>query len=226
MSEHETVRPSRTGRRKFINVMIADDHPLIIEGLAAALSDFGVKVVARTQEDRSVVSLYGETTPDVLLLDLRFGDDSSGLNVARSLLKKFPLARIVIFSQFDQDAVLREAYQIGVMAFVTKQADPLVLVEAIRRASIGKPYFMPEIAERLALLSVRGDDSPQGRLGPRELEVFKLMAEGRTNVEMAELLNLSPKTISITSQSIKEQLGMHRAAEITLLAVRHGLIQF
>jgi DNA-binding NarL/FixJ family response regulator len=224
MKAQASSRPPKAKHGKVIDVMIADDHPLIVEGLAMVLHGFGLRVTARASEGHTVVDTFRTAEPDVLVLDLRFCDGVTGLDAARELLETMPQARIVIYSQFDQDAVLREAYELGVMAFVTKDANPQLLVDAIRRAHEGKTYFMPHIAERLALLSVRGGDSPVGKLAPRELEVFKLMAEGRTNIEIAELMGLSPKTISTTSQGIKEQLGVHRAADITLLAVRHGLI--
>lgn len=224
MKVQASSRPPKAKHGKVINVMIADDHPLIVEGLATALHGFGLKVTARASEGRAVADVFRAAAPDVLVLDLRFADGATGLDAARDLLEEMPNARIVIYSQFDQDAVLREAYELGVMAFVTKDANPQLLIDAIHCAHGGKPYFMPHIAERLALLSVRGGDSPVGKLAPRELEVFRLMAEGRTNVEIAELMGLSPKTISTTSQGIKEHLGVHRAADITLLAVRHGLI--
>jgi DNA-binding NarL/FixJ family response regulator len=108
---------------------------------------------------------------------------------------------------------------------VTKDCDPADLAEAVRQAHAGKLYFPPQIAERLASLAVRGDISPQSQLDERSLEIFKLMAEGLTNNEIAERLNLSTKTISNISQSVKEKLGVHRQAYITKLAVKHGLIQ-
>jgi two-component system invasion response regulator UvrY len=108
---------------------------------------------------------------------------------------------------------------------VTKAKPPASIAEAVRQAYAGKTHFLPEIAERLALLGVRGDESPQTKLEPRELEVFRLMAQGLTNVEIAERLELSPKTISVTSQTIKDKLGMHRPAELALLAVKHNLVQ-
>lgn len=214
----------KAGSSSSIDVMIADDHPLIIEGLAAALHGFGIKVIARASETGQIVDLYAKARPQVIVLDLRFGEQASGIDAARDLLERFPDARIVMYSQFDQDAVIRDAYQVGVLAYITKNANPLFLVEAIRRAKDGKTFFLPEIAERLALLSVRAGDTPLNKLAGRDLEVFRLMAEGRTIVEIAEMLNLSTKTISITSQSIKEVLGVHRPADITLLAVRHGFI--
>lgn len=208
------------------SVMIADDHPLIVEGLSSVLARHRLKVVGSASDAALVVRTYAELQPDVLVLDLRFGDGGiGGLDVLRDLLARFPEARVVVYTQFDQDTVVREAYKRGAKAYVTKSTDPAELARAIAQVHEGETVFMPGIAERLALLSVRGDESPLGKLQPREVEVFKLMAQGLTNVEIAERMNLSPKTISTTSQSIKDHLGIHRPADITLLAVKSGLIE-
>jgi len=206
-------------------VMIADDHPLIVEGLSALLDRHGLQVVGSVNDADAAVEAYASLLPDVMVLDLRFGDQGiAGLDILKALLARFAQARVVIYTQFDQDAVVREAYKRGAKAFVTKSTAPAELADTINRVHQGETVFLPEIANRLAMLSVRGDESPLTGLQPREVEVFKLMAQGLTNVEIAERMSLSPKTISTTSQSIKDHLGMHRAADITLLAVKHGLI--
>lgn len=209
-----------------INVMIADDHPLIVEGLASVLARHGLNVVGSASEAARVVDIFASLRPDVLVLDLRFGDGGvGGLEVLQDLIARFPEARVVIYTQFDQDTIVREAYKRGAKAFVPKSTDPVDLADAIKKIHQGETVFLPDIAARLAMLSVHGDQSPLARLQPREIEVFKLMAQGLTNVEIAERMNLSPKTISTTSQSIKDNLGIHRAADITLLAVKCGLIE-
>ena len=209
-----------------INVMIADDHPLIVEGLSSMLARQGLHVIGSACEVGAVVDTYASLKPDILVLDLRFGDGGiGGLDVLLELIAKFPQARVAIYTQFDQDTVVREAYKRGAKAFIPKSADPNELAKALIKIHQGETVFLPEIASRLALLSVHGDQSPLARLQPREVEGFKLMAQGLTNVEIAERMNLSPKTISTTSQSIKDHLGVHRAADITLLAVKCGLIE-
>ncbi|WKB50697.1 response regulator transcription factor [Eleftheria terrae] len=209
-----------------IKVLIADDHPLIVEGLVSALKREHIDCVAQACEAADVLPAFEAGPPDVVIvLDIRFGEgQASGLDVARALLERHPKARIVFYSQFDQDELVREAYRLGGLSFVTKNAPVDVLAAAIRHAHEGRLYFATQIAQRLALLNVRGDESPQSKLDARELEVFKRMALGMTNLEIAEAMSLSPKTISNVSQSIKEQLGVHRPAEITRLAVRHLLI--
>lgn len=209
-----------------INVMIADDHPLIVEGLSSMLARHGLHVAGSACEVNAVVDTFATLKPDILVLDLRFGDGGiGGLDVLVDLIARFPQARVAIYTQFDQDTVVREAYKRGAKAFIPKSADPNELAKALIKIHEGETVFLPEIASRLAMLSVHGDQSPLARLQPREVEVFKLMAQGLTNVEIAERMNLSPKTISTTSQSIKDQLGVHRAADITLLAVKCGLIE-
>lgn len=207
-----------------IKVLLADDHPLILEGLKAALTKKSMRVVGATGSADEVMGLYRQCRPDVLVLDLRFGQGATGLDVARSLLSKEPEARIVFYSQFDQDEVIREAYRIGASAYITKNQPPDVLAKAIAEAARGKTYFVPAIAERLALLGVRGDESPRARLDAREAEVFVQLANGFTNNEIAAQMSLSSKTIGVIAQAIREKLGVQRAAELTRLAVRYGMI--
>jgi DNA-binding NarL/FixJ family response regulator len=206
-------------------VLLADDHPLIVEGISAVLRRLGFVIVGSVSSASEVIAKYAETSPDVLVLDVRFGPGPSGLDVGRQLLAEYAKARIVFYSQFDQDAVIREAYRIGGAAFITKNTDPGILAAAINAAFAGETYFLPRIAERLALLGLRQDPSPASKLESREIDVFTQLAQGFTNLEIAERMKLSTKTISIINQSIKDKLGVHRAAELTRLAVRHGMIE-
>lgn len=208
-----------------IKVLLADDHPLILEGLKATLTKRGMRVVGDTGSAEEVIGRFRQLRPDVLVLDLRFGQGPTGLDVARGLLAKEPEARIVFYSQFDQDEVIREAYRLGASAYVTKNQPPDVLAEAIKEAARGKTYFVPAIAERLALLGVRGDESPRSRLDARETEIFVQLANGLTNNEIAARMRLSSKTIGVIAQAIREKLGVQRAAEMTRLAVRYGMIE-
>ena len=208
-----------------VKVLLADDHPIVMTGFNMSLASHGIDVIGQAKTPDEVVKMYSDLLPDVLVLDIRFGEKMTGLDAAKEILKKHPNAKIVFLSQFEQDNLIKETYKIGGRAFVTKDCDPPDLAMAVTRAHEGELYFMPHIAERLANLSVRGDQSPQSLLDEREIQIFKLMAQGLTNIEIAEQLNLSAKTISNTSQGIKEKLGMHRPAEITRLAVRHGLIE-
>jgi two-component system, NarL family, invasion response regulator UvrY len=208
-----------------IKVLLADDHPVVMGGFAMALAGFGVEVVGQARTPAEAVEAYQSLAPDVAILDMRFGEQMTGLDAARQILAVAPKAHIIFLTQFDQDALVKEAYRIGARALVTKDCDPAELFTAVQRAAQGELYFMPAIAERLASLSVLGEQSPQALLDERSLEIFKLMAEGLTNAEIAEKLGVSSKTISNSSQAIKDKLGVERAADITRLAVRHGVLQ-
>lgn len=218
MNQHDTSN-------KPIRILLADDHPIVMTGFAMSLAGEGMEVVGQAKTPQEAVEQFLALQPQVVVLDIRFGAELTGLDAAKHILEKQPAAQIVFLSQFDQDALIKETYRLGAKAFVTKDCDPADLAIAVRRAAQGELYFMPSIAERLANLSVRGDASPQTLLDERSLEIFKLMAEGLTNVEIAEKLDLSQKTISNISQSVKEKLGIHRPALITKLAMKHGLIE-
>jgi two-component system, NarL family, invasion response regulator UvrY len=205
--------------------MLADDHPIVMTGFAMSLSEQGIDVVGQAKSPDEAVAMYKQEKPDVAVLDIRFGTELTGMDAAHQILKSQPNAKIIFLSQFDQDSLIKETYRLGAHAFITKDCDPAELANAVRLAHEGKLYFMPQIAERLASLAVRGDVSPQSQLDQRSMEIFKLMAEGLTNAEIAEKLDLSTKTISNISQAVKEKLGVHRQAYITKLAVKHGLIE-
>ncbi|MFC0351439.1 response regulator transcription factor [Undibacterium danionis] len=225
MSNQVSVSNLYKSSDKTIRVLLADDHPIVMTGFAMSLAAEGMDVVGQAKTPQEAVEQYVAMQPDVVVLDIRFGAEMTGLDAAKHILEKQPEAQIVFLSQFDQDALIKETYRLGAKAFVTKDCDPADLAVAVQRASQGELYFMPQIAERLANLSVRGDASPQTLLDERSLEIFKLMAEGLTNVEIAEKLDLSQKTISNISQAVKEKLGIHRPALITKLAMKHGLIE-
>ena len=208
-----------------IRVMLADDHPIVMTGFAMSLQGQGLEVVAQARTPEEALAQFQQLQPDVIVLDIRFGEQLTGLDVAKQILAHTPAAAIVFLSQFDQDSLIKETYRLGGRAFMTKDCDPSDLAAAVRRAHEGELYFLPHIAERLANLSVRGDASPQSQLDERALEIFTLMAEGLTNAEIAEKLDVSTKTISNISQAVKEKLGVHRPAYITRLAVKHGLIE-
>lgn len=208
-----------------IRVLLADDHPIVMSGFALSLGTMGIEVIGEVTTPTDAVDMYESLQPDVLMMDLRFGALLTGLDAAKTILKRHPDANIVFLSQFDQDALIKQTYSIGGRAFITKDCSAADLAQAVTDASNGEVYFLPRIAKRLANLSVKGDNSPGALLDPRELEIFLLTARGKTNPEMAEQLGLSQKTISNITHSIKTKLGTGRIADLTLLAVKYGYIE-
>lgn len=210
-----------------IRVLVADDHPLIVEGVVSALQRIGgMDVVGQALAVGDVLPKWELLKPDVLVLDVRFGEVKTGLDVARELVDRHPEAkdRIVFYSQFDQVELVQEAYRVG-SGFVTKNQTVEVLAQAIRSVHENEPYFLPEIAQRLALVGVRGNESPIAKLDERQRTVFKLLAQGLTGREIATELGLAEKTISNATQAIKDKLGVERPADITRLAVKYKVIE-
>ncbi len=205
-------------------VLLADDHPIVMKGFSMSLAQFGIEIVGEAKTTADVLALYADKKPDVVILDMRFGEKKTGLDVAREILVLDPKAKILFLSQFDQDFLIKETYRIGAYAYLTKDCQPEELATAVVKAASGETYFLPRIAEKLANLSVRGNDTPETVLDAREMEIFIMMARGLTNAEMAEKLNLSLKTISNESNAIKQKLNITRVADLTRLAVKRGYI--
>lgn len=208
-----------------LRVILADDHELLRAGFSAALIEHDIEVVGTTGVAEEVLDRYEHCRPDVVVLDILFQGRQTGLNVIRRLMEDHPLARVVVLSQFDQDSLIKEAYNAGALAFVPKASDTNHLVEAIRKAACGQIYFIPEISDRLALMTARPERSPTEVLSKRELETFILLANGRKMEEIASELGITTRTVANLSQLIKKKLGVSRGTELTLLAVRYKIIQ-
>jgi two-component system invasion response regulator UvrY len=209
-----------------IRVLIADDHPVVGNALSAGIEGQQISVVGFTERADEVEAKYEELRPDVLLLDLRFGPEAkiSGFDIARSILSKHSDARIVFYSQFDSDEMLREAYVLGASAFIPKRSALDDVINALVKVSTEGTYFVPSVASRMAMLSIRRDDSPQTLLDERELQVFRYLALGLETAEIAEKMGLAPKTITNARQSIKKKLNEDKPARMALIAVRSGVI--
>lgn len=212
-------------RAPSVRVLIADDHPLIIEGLTTALKRYGINVIRHVTSAPDVVRVFDESEPDVLVLDVRFGGETNGLDIAAKILRRHGDARIVIFTQNSQVEMARQAYRLGALAIVPKSAESQILVEAIRAACVGDQYFVPEIAQALARAATGVANTPESKLSEREFAVFKLLAKGRSMSEIAVELKFSYKTINGDFGLIKTKLGVENLADIVLLAAKHKIIE-
>ena len=208
-----------------ITVMLADDHPLLRNGFIEAMGESSqIEVVYATDNPQDACDSYRKYKPDVVVMDILFKEDMTGLDAAKIILAANPKARIIILSQHDQARLLKEAYQLGALAFVPKDTEPELLIEAIKRAAIGKKYFLPEVAQKLAYLTADQHSDPQALLNQREFDVYKLIALDRSNTEIADELDLSQKTINNTLFALRSKLGLRRNTEIAKHALRHGII--
>ena len=213
-------------QQRKITVILADDHPLLRTGFTAALADFpDITVVTATGDLEEAFRAYKRLEPDVVVLDIMFGGKKTGLEAIKRLLEIDPGAKVVVLTQFDQDNLIREAYKIGAMAFITKNTDIEQLITAIRKASAGERYFLPAIAQRLAELATRPETSLLDVLSPREREVLGLIAQGNTAQDIASRLQISQRTVVNITQNIKSKLGISRRSDLIQLAQRHRLTE-
>jgi two-component system, NarL family, invasion response regulator UvrY len=208
-----------------IKVILADDHPLLLAGFSAAIASHEIEVVATCATVEEALIAHHKHKPVVLVLDVRFGTEQNGLTAGAELLRREPDAKVVFLSQFSQTDVIKEAYQLGAMAYVTKDCEAHELAQALQEASRGKTYFLPSVALKIANSAVHGDAGPQQSLDERQLQIFIRLAQGMTIPEISVGMGLSVKTISNESVAIKERLNVHRPAQLTLLAVKHHLLK-
>jgi two-component system, NarL family, invasion response regulator UvrY len=209
-----------------IRVLLVDDHAVVRMGfrlLLQAVAD--VTVVAEADSGESACQLYAELEPDVTVMDLAM-PGMGGLAALRRIRAHHPQARILTLSAHDDPMHARRALQEGALGFLSKRSAPEALVEAVNAVASGRRYLDPELAQKLALSEFDGaSKSPVERLSEREFEVFMRLAGGASVVRIAQDLTLSASTVGTHLYNIKQKLGVANQSELTLIAIRHGLIE-
>lgn len=208
-----------------IKIAIADDHPLIVEGLVEKINRRSeMEVVGTYADPDALLNEYPRIKPAVVVLDLYFGENRTrGVEAIKKIKAKYPDARIVVFSQADQLTVIREAYSLGVLAYVTKDARVDVLWDAIAHAAAREHFYTPEVARRFAVQATI--ETPLDTLTDRETEVFELAAAGLSNPEISAKMGIAPRTVANMRVEIKKKLNVKTNSDLTLLAVRLKLIE-
>lgn len=209
-----------------INILLADDHPLLQAGFSLSLSDN--KVIGKVYESdnpRDACDKYFELKPDVVVMDIMFKEDMTGLDAAKKILASDPNAAIVILSQFDESRMIKEAYQIGAFAFIPKNAKIGELIEAIQHAVKREKYFLPDVARKLAILTVNKDKHPNEVLSDMEFKVYKLVALDNQNTQIADKLGISTRSVNNTLYGLRKKLNLTTKTEITKHALIHRIIK-
>lgn len=223
---------SNSVKKDSIRLLLADDQVMLMAGLAALINTIsGLEVVGQVSEMDEILDEYKRLTPDVLLCDIMFDSQTTGaktgLDVLQEVLAYDSDAHVVMYSQFESATNMQGAYKLGAKAFLTKNASPEDIEAAIRKAASNNTFFASNVAQTLASISINGVDdeaSPLDALTERELEIFILMAKGDTQEEISKKSGLHHRTITNEIKKIKEKTGVKKSALITLLAVKHKLI--
>lgn len=209
-----------------INVMLVDDLDLVRTGIRKILDDCaGIKVVAEATSGEQAVKLARQVKPHVVLMDVKM-PGIGGFEATRKLIRMDPDVKVLIVTICDNDLYPARLLQVGASGYLTKGASMDEMVQAIKTVHAGQRYISPEIANRLAFKHVTDtDDSPFETLSERELQVMLMITKGMKVQEIADKLCLSPKTVNSYRYRIFEKLSVKNDVELTLLAIRHGLVE-
>jgi DNA-binding NarL/FixJ family response regulator len=211
-----------------LRVLLADDHSIVRRGLRGLLETAGLTVVAEAADGLEAVRLCEEQHPEILILDISM-PKLTGIEVAARAQKMDRPPGVIILSVHGDETYIMRALAAGARAYLLKSATDEDLIPAVRAVAAGKPFFSPAVAEVLVedyvrTLHQRGLTDSYHLLTDREKEVLQLLAEGRSNKEVATLLELSLSTVETHRANLMQKLSLHNTAEIVLYAVRKGLI--
>jgi len=207
-----------------LRILLVDDHAVVRMGFRLLLDTTGdLRVVAECGSGEEALKCHAEVNPDVTVLDLSMSG-MGGLETLSRLLAKWPAVRVLVLSAHEDTAHPRRALAAGALGYLSKRSAPEALIEAIRQVAAGKLFLEPALAQEIGVEQVSRPGNPLEALSAKEFEVFEMLAHGKSVTEIAELLSRSPRTVGTHLYNIKQKLGAGNAAELTLIAIRNGLI--
>jgi DNA-binding NarL/FixJ family response regulator len=212
-------------------VVLVDDHKLVRDGVKTILergAEF--KVVGEAEDGAAAVQLCKKTAPDLVLMDIGL-PGMNGIEATTELLRHCPDVKVVILSMYDDENSVVSAIRSGARAFVLKKASSIELVDALRMVARGGSYLSSQVSDRLLARIQRGDidtrdRAPLDSLSPRELQVLRLVAEGKTSKDIAVMLDLGLQTVRSYRKTMMKKLGVSNVAGLTQLALAAGLTQW
>lgn len=212
-----------------IRILIADDHGIVRKGLRLELEQHEpFEVAGEASDGREAVHMAEELNPDVVIMDIAM-PNLNGIDAAALMVKRNPQIRVIILSMHSDESYLTRALSAGVKGYLVKETADLDLCRAVQAVAQGKVFFSPAIANTLLedymrQLQQRGLQDSYDLLTDREKEILQLLAEGRSNKEVATTLELSTYTVETHRTHLMQKLNLHSAADIVLYAVRKKII--
>jgi DNA-binding NarL/FixJ family response regulator len=202
-----------------ISVLLVDDHNLVRQGFRRILEDEpDMVVVGEAGDGEAAVKLAEKLKPRVVVMDCAL-PKTAGVAAARQILESLPATAVLMLSMHSEETLVRQALDAGARGYLLKSAMELELPEAVRKVAAGEMVLDSSIAKPAAL---KGERS--AALTRRELEVLQLLVEGKSNKEIAEVLQLSANTVAVHRANIMDALGIHKTAELVVYAIRNGLV--
>jgi two-component system, NarL family, response regulator NreC len=203
-----------------IRVLLADDHSLVRKGFRRMLEDeTDLEVIGEAVNGLDAVQKARDLQPDVLVMDMSM-PELDGVQATREVARHVPNTRILILSMFSDDAYVSNSLGAGASGYMLKDAVDNDLPRAIRAIADGNSYLSPGL--KYEKNAAADKDEPQ--LTPRETQVLQMIAQGKSNKEIAALLGLSVNTVSVHRANLMDKMNIHKAAELVLYAIRKGLI--
>jgi DNA-binding NarL/FixJ family response regulator len=207
-----------------VNVLLADDHPIVQQGLRALLEEEeDIRVVGTASDGEQALALVESLDPDVVVMDIEM-PKLNGLDVTARINRNFKRTKVIILSMFDDRAHVRKAIDVGVKGYLVKQTFANDIIMAIREVAIGHAFFSPAIAGiLLERKTTAGPHAKNPGLSPRELEILKLVTTGSSTPEISRQLCISVKTVDKHRQQIMDKLGIHDVVGLTHYAIANKL---
>lgn len=205
-----------------MKVLVVDDHTVVRAGLRRLMAALPDMEISEAADGREALALVRSGRPGMVLLDLNL-PGLGGLELLRRVLLEHPAARIMVLSMHAEALYAARAMRAGAMGYLSKNASPEELLEAIRRVAAGGRYIEGEIAQELALQAAT-TGNPAERLTGRDLEILRLLGSSQGLAQIAEALGVSYKTVANTCSGIKAKLGVTRTADLVRLSIEMGLV--
>jgi len=208
-----------------ITVLLVDDHELVRAGFRRLIEDNDkFTVIAEAGTGEQAVQDYVKYNPDVVVMDISM-PGIGGIGAVERIIARDPEAYILILSVHEDSVFTSRALQAGAKGFIPKRSAPEEMIKAVEQVAQGKTCIDPDIAQQIAMQKLSGSESVLDVLSQREFEVFRLLAEGKSVNDIAEVLSLSPKTVGTHHTNIKQKLDVSNSAELARLAIRSGLLE-
>ncbi len=212
-----------------IRILIADDHDIVRAGLKSLLErQDDIEIVGEAGDGRQVVRLAEELNPSIIVMDIAM-PQLNGIDASGQILRRDPEIKIIVLSMYADEEFLVRALTAGVKGYLLKDSVQADLLRAVRAVATGRSFFSPAIAQTLAedyirQLQHKGLEDSYDLLTEREREILQLLAEGKSNKEVAAVLNVSPYTVETHRTHLMQKLNLHNTAEIVLYAVRKKIV--
>ena len=210
-----------------IRILIADDHQMLREGLRAILEkDEDIEVIGEASDGRTAVAMARTLRPDVVVMDISM-PDLNGVEATRQIKAENPAVKVIALSRHSDRRYVLRMLDVGASGYVLKSGAYDELRRAVEAVRGGNSYLSPRITGLVIDAHLRPVSEPQSSasptLGPRELEIVQLLAEGHTSPQIARKLHISTRTVESHRRNIMKKLGVHSVAELTKYAIREGL---